>query len=184
MGEDCVNKFNGMWAFSIFDQKNNKLFFSRDRVGIKPLYYLFNDLLMVFGSEIKQLLKFSDRKVNLERVYDYLILKKDEHLSESFFKDIKKLPPGTNLVYDLESNSFEIKKYYDLKINKEIENLSLKETLIEFEKQFQSAIKYRLISDVEVGSCLSGGLDSSSIVVSALNYITERKKFKTFHAKV
>lgn len=182
-GEDCVNKFNGMWAFSIFDQKNNKLFFSRDRFGIKPLYYLFNDLLMVFGSEIKQLLKFSDRKVNLERVYDYLILKKDEHLSESFFEDIKKLPPGTNLVYDLESNSFEIKKYYDLKINKEIENLSLKETLIEFEKQFQSAIKYRLISDVEVGSCLSGGLDSSSIVASALNYIIERKKFKTFHAK-
>ena len=51
-GEDCVNKFNGMWAFSIFDQKNNKLFFSRDRFGIKPLYYLFNDLLMVFGSEL------------------------------------------------------------------------------------------------------------------------------------
>lgn len=182
-GEDCVNKFNGMWAFSIFDQKNNKLFFSRDRFGIKPLYYLVNDLLMVFGSEIKQLLEFSDRKVNLERVYDYLILKKDEHLSESFFKDIKKLPPGTNLVYDLKSNSFEIKKYYDLKINKEIQNLSFKETLIGFDKLFQSAIKYRLISDVEVGSCLSGGLDSSSIVASALNHITERKRFKTFHAK-
>ena len=66
-----------------------------------------------------------------------------------------------------------------LKLIKKLRIYPLK-TLIEFEKQFQSAIKYRLISDVEVGSCLSGGLDSSSIVVSALNYITERKKFKTF----
>jgi len=182
-GENCVNKFNGMWAFSIFDQKNNKLFFSRDRFGIKPLYYLVNDILIVFGSEIKQLLKFSNREVNIERVYDYLILKKDEHLSQSFFKDIKKLPPGTNLVYDLESNTLEIKKYYDLKINKEIENLTFEQTIIEFDKLFQSAIKYRLISDVEIGSCLSGGLDSSSIVASALNYTSNRKRFKTFHAK-
>ena len=72
-------------------------------------------------------------------------------------------------------------KYYDLKINKEIENLYLKKH-DRFEKQFQSTIKYRLISDV--GRFLfEWGLDSSSIVVSALNYITERKKFKTFHAK-
>lgn len=182
-GEDCVKKFNGMWAFSIHDRQKSKIFISRDRFGIKPLYYVNNKSFFAFGSEIKQLLEFSKRKVNLERVYDYLILSKDEHLEQTFFKDILKIPPGHSITYKLESNSYKVKRYYTLKKKEQFKNFTFNQSKEYFNNLFQSSIKYRLISDVEVGSCLSGGLDSSSIVATALRFLEKKEVFKTFHAK-
>ena len=182
-GEDCIKKFNGMWAFSILDKENNKLFLSRDRFGIKPLYYINTKNIFAFGSEIKQLLEFSIKRINLERVYDYLILSKDEHLDQTFFKDINKVPAGHNLILDLKSNNYKIECYYKLNKKEEFKNITFEQAKVHFEKLFESSIKYRLISDVEVGSCLSGGLDSSTIVATALKFSKNKEKFKTFHAK-
>ena len=182
-GEDCVKKFNGMWAFSILDKEKNKIFLSRDRFGIKPLYYINTKNFFAFGSEIKQLLEFSSKRINLDRVYDYLILSKDEYLDQTFFKDINKLPAGHNFILDLKSNNYIIECYYKLSKKEEFKNITFEQAKVHFEKLFESSIKYRLISDVEVGSCLSGGLDSSTIVATALKLSINKEKFKTFHAK-
>ena len=177
-GENCVSKFNGMWAFIIYDIRSSKIFVSRDRFGIKPIYFLEDDEKFIFGSEIKQLIKYSNRKVNLNRVYDYLVLNRDEHLEESFFLDIKKLKPGYNLTFNLKNGYWSSKNYFQLNSRKK-NNFSLKVALQKFHEIFSKSINYRLISDVEIGSCLSGGLDSSSIVTFA----SKNKNFKAFHVK-
>lgn len=184
-GQKCVEKFNGMWAFAIHDKDSEIIFLSRDRFGIKPLYYLSTGDKFLFGSEIKQLLQFSNRKANFDRIYDYLILSKDEHDSHTFFSDIFKVPSGSNMVYDLKKNYFKIIRYYSIKIFSENKNLKLEKSYKGFKDLLYKSIKLRLRSDVEVGSCLSGGLDSSAIVsvVSSINKGISSFNLKTFHAK-
>ena len=106
-GQECVKKFNGMWSFAILDKESQIVFLSRDRFGIKPLYYFSDATKFIFGSEIKQLLEYSKRKPNINRVYDYIILSRDEHREETFFSDIFKVPASSNLIYDL-------KKYFQI----------------------------------------------------------------------
>ena len=116
-GEECVSKFNGMCAFSIYDKEKNILFCSRDRFGIKPFYYTQVNDKFVFGSEIKQLLEFYEESyVNKTILMDYLVIGFEDHTNETFFENIYKLEQSHNLTYDLKDNSFEIKKYYELEL--------------------------------------------------------------------
>ena len=165
-GKKCLNKLNGMWAFAIFDPITNQIFCSRDRFGIKPFYYLSNSKNFVFGSEIKQLLSFLKvKKLNRKIAADYLVYGFEEHTNNTFFKKIYSLSGGSYLIYDLNNNTFNINKYYNIDSSKKIlnNNLSIKK----FRKTFQKSISLRLRADVDVGFCLSGGLDSSSIVAFA-----------------
>jgi len=185
-GEKCVNKFNGMWAFSIYDKSQDILFCSRDRFGIKPFYYTEIDNKFIFGSEIKQLLEFYDeRYANTNILLDYLLYGLEEHTNETFFKNIFKLEQSHNLVYDLKSHRFNIYRYYDLKFDKKLDDLSENESVEILKNSLEKSILLRLRSDVKVGTCLSGGLDSSSITAIASKEYFEQtgEKLVAIHAK-
>lgn len=185
-GQKCVDKFNGMWAFAIYDKEKELIFCSRDRFGIKPFYYTQKDDKFIFGSEIKQLLEFYDENyVNEIILVDYLLYGLQEHTNETFFKNIYKLEQSHNLIYHLKTNSFEIKKYFDLEFDENINSMSEYESIELLKQKIDTAIDLRLRSDVKVGTCLSGGLDSSSIAAIASKKYFEKtdKKFVAIHAK-
>ena len=183
-GFDCVQEFNGMWSFSLYDKKKNILFCSRDRYGVKPFYYFQNQDKFIFGSEIRQLLNFIDVPHLEEQIaLDYLIAGIEEYNEKTFFQDIYKLKGGHNLIYDLTTNNFDIQPYYDLKNVSDLEKLSLEETEKLFESEFIRSINLRLRSDVKVGTCLSGGIDSSAIASFAATEYKGKDKFIAIHAK-
>ena len=160
---DCVLKFNGMWAFALFDKTKKELFVSRDRFGIKPFYYLNHEKGFYFGSEIKQLIHFlPEIKVNRRVLFDFLYFSYQHHTNETFFKGIVSMPAGHNLIYNLNNNTFTITQYYDL-VKPKIIDADIDKSIEYYKKEFDSAINLRLRSDVKVGTCLSGGLDSSYV---------------------
>lgn len=161
-GDECLHKLNGMWAFAIWDKKDKKLFCARDRYGIKPFYYYKDENKLIFSSEIKQILSCGiPKEANNEIIYDYLVFNFIDHTENCFFKNIYKLPAGYKI--NVSQNKFSIEKWYTLSTKKD--NKSNPQNLIsEFQELIYSSVKLRLRSDVEVGSCLSGGLDSSTIV--------------------
>lgn len=173
--EDCVNRFNGMWAFAIVDLQRNRIFCSRDRFGVKPFHYYYDGRHLAFSSEIKQLLKFPfiPQRINDRMVYEYLSFQALEHSAETFFTDIYNLLPGHNLIFDLSKPDLAIHKYYNPKftINHKI---TLTEASEEIYRLLKDSVRLRLRSDVNVGSCLSGGLDSSSIVCLISNLLQEQ----------
>ena len=179
-GKTCVNYFNGMWSFSILDIKQKIVFCSRDRFGVKPFYYIENNDLFSFGSEISQLLLFiPNRILNKKIALDYLISGIEECSNETFFKDIYLLKGGHNLVFDLQTNSYEIERYYNLKLSDQ-KNTSVDDYIQELKR----SITLRLRSDVKVGTCLSGGIDSSTISSFASKiYQNSNEKFMAIHAK-
>lgn len=167
--EKCVLKFNGMWAFAIFDRIRNILFCSRDRFGVKPFYYSEYKGLFAFGSEIRELLVLLDEHpvVNESAALNYLLLNLVDHDEQTFYKGIFKLPGGHNLVYDLTRFSFTVSQYYEISFRPEISRLSLQDAIALYGSEFDRSIRYRLRSDVKVGTCLSGGLDSSTVAAVA-----------------
>ncbi len=179
-GKTCVNYFNGMWSFSILDIKQKIIFCSRDRFGVKPFYYIEKNDLFAFGSEISQLLTFLPNKIlNKKVALDYLISGIEECSNETFFKDIYLLKGGHNLVFDLQTNSYEIERYYNLKLSDQ-KNTSVDDYIQELKR----SITLRLRSDVKVGTCLSGGIDSSTISSFASKlYQNSNEKFMAIHAK-
>ena len=180
-GEDCVKRFNGMWAFAIWDRKRRKLFCSRDRFGVKPFYYFLRGTEFIFGSEIKQLLAYPGvpRIVNENIALQYLEQGVQDHSEETFFAGLRQLLPGHSMTIDLSgpSLSVAVARYWELPINPD-EELAEKEAIEQFRGHLERAINWRLRSDVPVGSCLSGGLDSSSMVMLA----TRAKRVKEFHS--
>lgn len=161
-GTDCVKKFNGQWAFALYDKEKNIVFCSRDRYGIKPFYYLEQDQSFWIASEIKALIKNGpELKENQSLVSDFLHHGILGHTEETLFENILTLPPASNLVYDLYDHSYAIEKYYSLEDN--LTQLDFDEAVEKFRSHFFSALNYRLRSDVTLGVSLSGGLDSASI---------------------
>lgn len=184
-GVDCLSRFNGMWAFAIWNRKEKRLFCARDRFGIKPFYYYLDERTFIFASEIKQILEFKDydRKPNEKIIYDYLVIGLEDHTRETFFENIYQLKGGEYAIIDLYKKTFERKRYYDLN---NINKLVCKESdyYLNFRELFTDSVKLRLRSDVPVGSCLSGGLDSSAVVsvIATLLKEKERASFNTFTA--
>ncbi len=175
-GTDSLNKFNGMWSFALFDKKKNTIFCSRDWFGVKPFYYATINEQFVFGSEIKQftVIEGWKAKMNPQIVFDFLSAGKLDHTSETFFTGISQLPAASYLVFNLDNHTFEINRYYDLKklINHSVSNFD--EAKIQFKNLLTDSVRLRLRADVKVGTCLSGGLDSSSIVC-LMNQILKEK---------
>ncbi|HXJ94781.1 MAG TPA: asparagine synthase (glutamine-hydrolyzing) [Terriglobia bacterium] len=183
-GRECLHRFNGMWSFAIWDSSHARLFCARDRFGIKPFYYYCDSKRFLFGSEIKQLLRFPDvpRRANAARVWDYLesgILSHDE---ETLFQGIRELRGGHSLTLDVGFGEMSptIERYWDLEVRPQSE-LSEGAACERFLETFSDAVRIRLRSDVPVGSCLSGGLDSSSIVAVAQR-LANHNNFHTFSA--
>lgn len=168
-GVDAFNKFNGMWAIAIYDKKKDELLLCRDRFGIKPFYYSFIDDNLIFGSEIKFVASFFNNLYpNKQRVYDYLRFNYINHTNETLFKNIFQLEPNSYMFFS--KMGIKTSKYW-----------SLKECDEDVESNLVSSIKFRLRSDVEVGSLLSGGIDSSTILglIDDKNMV---KNFQTFSA--
>lgn len=186
-GAECVARFNGMWAFALFDKKTQELFCSRDRFGIKPYYYANTADKFVFGSEIKQILAGADiaAVANIGTVRDFLVEGYQEHGNETFFEGIHRLRPGHNLIYSLKHNSFRETKYYSLNVSAGLAELGEQSAADLILAELKSAVKYELRSDVKVGVCLSGGVDSSSIAAlsSTLYSAGSMGRLQGIHAK-
>lgn len=164
-GRDCVKKFNGMWAFALYDSITQVLVVSRDRFGKKPFYVLENEKCYAFASEIKQLLPLMDsRNVNFRVAAEFVLHGKIENTNETFFKGISKLPASTVSLIDCTDFSREEYLYYSLTFSGSVQALNLETATDQYSEALAESVKLRLRSDVKVGACLSGGLDSSSIV--------------------
>jgi asparagine synthase (glutamine-hydrolysing) len=185
-GEKCVDRFNGMWAFALFDKENENIFISRDRFGVKPLYFLNNTKYFIFSSEIKQILSIINSPViNRQSLSDYFYLGYSNYNSNTFFKDIYQLDPGCNLTFNLNNITPVKNRYFNLKFNNSINNLNEDDSINLYKGLLNDSINLRLRSDVTVGSCLSGGLDSSYITSYAnkLHLQKSTNKFKSITSK-
>ncbi|MAJ89902.1 MAG: asparagine synthase (glutamine-hydrolyzing) [Flavobacteriales bacterium] len=160
--EKCVEKFNGMWAFCIYNKKNKKAFLSRDRFGVKPLRYYYKDKNLIFASESKAILPLVNHKVkpNIEKIINFIKESEGCFSTSTWFDDIYNLLPGHNAIFcNGELNSYQ---YFKSPVKK-----SLSSNSKIFLKKLKNAINLRLISDVPIGYTLSSGLDSTSIVALA-----------------
>jgi asparagine synthase (glutamine-hydrolysing) len=162
-GENCVDHLRGMFAFAIWNERDESLFIARDRVGKKPLFYSQINGNFVFGSELKVLLEHGE----IRREIDYAAL--DSYLTfgyvpEEFciFKDVKKLLPGHSLTF--KNGEVTTKKYWDFNYIKPVEIKTEAEYIEVLREKITEAVKIRLISEVPLGAFLSGGVDSSTIV--------------------
>jgi asparagine synthase (glutamine-hydrolysing) len=180
-GPSCVERFNGMWAFAIYDKNNGTIFLSRDRFGVKPLYFCQDEKGLIFSSEIKGILQHSIKRAPSDKaVYDFLALGFLDHSQDTFFMGISRLMPGESMIYDLTHNTLEKFRWYDLSSRLlQAEKITEDEAAKRIRELFEDSVRYRLISDVPVGSCLSGGIDSSSIVY-AMRKMKEKGEIKTF----
>jgi asparagine synthase (glutamine-hydrolysing) len=165
-GINCLHHFNGMWSFALVDFKNKCIFCSRDRAGVKPFYYYFDEKRFCFASEIKAILQIEDFSIepNEQIIADYLLSGFLDHTNQSFFKNIQQLRPGEYLLF--EDKNLRIHSYWDIEA-KEIRFNRESDYAERFQELLQDSIRLRLRSDVPIGTCLSGGLDSSSIVCLA-----------------
>ncbi|MCH7511587.1 MAG: asparagine synthase (glutamine-hydrolyzing) [Chloroflexi bacterium] len=169
-GEEAIVQLNGMFAFAIYDSQADRLLLARDRFGIKPLYYLVEDGRLLFASEIKALLHYKRPEPNEEQIYQYLVYRLHDHNEETFFSGIKRLLPGTLLTY--EGGEVAIKRYWEPSFESAVD-LSEAELSERFERLFLDSVRSQLVGEVPIGSCLSGGLDSSSIVAAISRLIGE-----------
>lgn len=177
--EDCLLRFNGMWSFAIYDKQHKTIFCARDRFGIKPFYYTsFGKTdLFVFASEIKQFTVFREWKAtaNNNRVFDFIINGHTDHTKETLFRDVYQLMGGDCLTYKIDTCDYVVRQWYNLKNDIVYGHLSLTDSIQEFQNQFTDAVRLCLQSDVKVGSCLSGGMDSSAIVCVANKILKEKQ---------
>ena len=152
-----------MWAFAIYDKSNDHIFCSRDRFGIKPFNYTFNQGNFIFASEIKAILNYSPglKQPNYNAIANYCRESIGAQSHETWFQDIYRLPPGHNMIVD--KKGFKMMKYWNYPESKTSE-VSEKEVIEQYRELFENAIKIRMRSDVPIGATLSSGLDSSSIV--------------------
>ncbi|MEE3480731.1 MAG: asparagine synthase (glutamine-hydrolyzing) [Lachnospiraceae bacterium] len=175
-GKTCVEHFNGMWAFAIYDDEKQSLFCSRDRFGVKPFYYQKVKNSLIFGSEIKEILAVQqgEVKANIDRLKAFLAAGIVEADESTFFSDIFQLPGGCNLIFDCLDFGLTIEKYYDLR-DVNLNKYAAEENYQRFRDAFFQSVRFRLRADVPVGSCLSGGLDSSAIVCAAHEILKEQQ---------
>ncbi len=171
-GEECVSHFNGMWAFAIYDREEKELFLSRDRFGVKPLFYSLEGGVLVFASEMKAIMpclktiRIDKKMLDLFRIFHHY-----EFKEECLIEGIKRFPAGHNATF--KKGIFKIKRYWDT-LDQLIDLPGPYEEQVEmFRTLFLDACRLRMRSDVPIGTSLSGGLDSSA-VLCALHDIASR----------
>lgn len=176
-GPECVNHFNGMWAFAIWDNEEKELFCSRDRFGIKPFYFYDDGDMFIFASETRAILASGhiDVKPCEKSMATYLKTGVVDGLDETFFDGIFRLKPAHWLV--LSEKETKLKQYWQINVSPRDSKIS-QQDFGEIREIFEDTVRLRLISDVPLGVCLSGGLDSSSIFAVASR--VSGRQLKTF----
>jgi asparagine synthase (glutamine-hydrolysing) len=190
---ECLNKLNGFFAFCIIHHPTEELFLARDRYGVKPLYYCLSDSFFCFASEIKALLKYPiEKKINQEALKIYFQL---GYIPSplTILDNVKKLDQGHYII--LKNSALEIKKYYEIDIIEYNPVPSYSEAKSKVKNLLEDSVKRRMISDVPLGSFLSGGVDSSIVSSIASKYTNQLNTFsigykdepyfdETFYAKL
>jgi asparagine synthase (glutamine-hydrolysing) len=176
---EAFHRFNGFWAIAIYDNKTKALTISRDRFGIKPLFYHFDKGVLYFASEMKYILTIAriGWEVNQKAVQAYLQENKSSYSENTFWIDIKELEPGHTMT--LRDNDLKIERYWNFKPG--LKYRTEEGAFEEFTYLFEDSVQLRMQSDVEVGSLLSGGLDSTTLVctLQKLGFI-DTNNFKSF----
>ncbi len=171
-GEECLDRFDGMWAFVLYDKRRNILFGSRDRFGVKPLYIFRKDTFFAFASEIKAFYPLPDfkRAVNEEAVFDYLAFGCERWDDGStFFSEVEEISASGAFRFDLATKQFHLFSYYTLPYNdgshwESFDEKKAVEHVENIRELLFRSVRQHLAADVPVGTCLSGGIDSSSLV--------------------
>jgi len=167
-GADCVRRFNGMWSFVLYDPARHRLIASRDRLGVKPLYYLQIARGAMFASEIGALLECAAVRptIVMQRLGRYLVDHLSDDSPDTIYRDIHELQGGHTLELDTETGDFGITRYWDLPEEPDLA-LDDEAALDQFSELIEDAVRLRLHADVPVAITLSGGVDSSAIAVAA-----------------
>ncbi|HEY7055549.1 MAG TPA: asparagine synthase (glutamine-hydrolyzing), partial [Vicinamibacterales bacterium] len=181
-GFDCVTRFNGMFAFAIYDVERDILFGARDRFGEKPFKYYVDEHRMIFSSELKAILEVDvPRELDLEAVDDYLTLQYVPH-PRTGFRNIHKLPHGHYFVMDVAAKSMRITRYFDLDYSRKLD-LPEEQWLDRIDDALHRSVERRLIADVPLGVFLSGGVDSSMIVAAMHRFTKDIRSFSVSFAE-
>jgi len=173
-GSECVHKFNGMWAMCIYNSQTNELFLSRDRFGVKPLYYYFENRVFVFASEIKSILEHKKLGINKKENINPTALELYFSMGyipapHSIYNTVQKLSAAHSLIFDIEKK--EIKKIWNYYTLPKFSPLDDRQRLLDEGRELlDSATQLRMRSDVPVGAFLSGGLDSSAVTATMAKY--------------
>lgn len=177
-GIECVKKFNGMFSFALYDNFQKELFLVRDRYGIKPLYYSFKNDTLIFASEIKSILEYKDFDYGLDKeaLIEYFTFQ-NLFTNKTFHKNIQLLSAGNYLHINLQNQKIETTQYWDFDFSQSLNLKDEREYIEELDRLFHQAVERQLVSDVEVGSFLSGGIDSGSITAVASKYLPNIKTF-------
>ncbi|WP_417328579.1 asparagine synthase (glutamine-hydrolyzing) [Halarcobacter sp.] len=182
-GIECIKKFNGMFAFSLYDNFNKKFYLCRDRYGIKPVYYhLSEDKTFIYASEIKSILEYKEYKseTDKEALLEYFTFQ-NIFTNKTLHKDIQILEAGHYFEIDLLTKQINKKQYWDFNFSEPETIKDEREYIEELDRLFIQAVERQLVADVQVGSYLSGGMDSGSITAIASNYFQKSNDFlKTF----
>ena len=177
-GKSCLQKLNGMFAFAIWDDEVESLFLARDRMGIKPLYYAFQDGTFVFSSEVKAVLRSGlvKREFNQNSFYEYLNYQ-TVYGENTILDDVKMIPPASWIT--IQDNQIETGEYWQIEAPKNRTYSSFEELKVQIAEKFGESIQKRMIADVPFGAFLSGGIDSSIVVGNMAKYSSQ--PIKTFH---
>jgi asparagine synthase (glutamine-hydrolysing) len=172
-GNGCFSRFIGMFSLAIFDRQSNRLVLARDQFGIKPLFYTFIGETMVFGSEIKALISYPGmgRKCNTQALYDYLRFGLTDHDDKTLFDGVFQLPAAHFAEIDLSAPlKITPQRFWSLEITRNTD-ISFQEAAVRLRELFEESTALHMRSDVAVGSCLSGGLDSTAIVAAMVGHM-------------
>jgi len=182
-GPECVERFNGMFAFVIWDKTRQELFLARDRYGIKPLYYIFQGQYFIFASEQKAILQHPavSRDIDLETLLEYFTFQ-NIFTDKTFLKGIKLFPPGCYAklplgTFDFRLLTLNFHRYWDFDFREPDKPADEQQYIEELDRLFRQAVNRQLVSDVDVGSYLSGGMDSGSITAVAATQLPYIKTF-------
>lgn len=184
-GTDCLQHFDGMFAFAVWDQQEKLLFAARDRFGEKPFFFFYDEERFAFASELKTLWGLGViKEVNPDMLYNFLTIGYTTNPTdpqETFYKQVHKLPAASFLTYSLSDHQLVIEKYWQIypDIN---ENIKEGEAVEQFKQLFSESVRKRMRSDVSIGTSLSGGLDSSTVVAYCEQQTTDQYTHKCFTA--
>ena len=182
-GIECIKKFNGMFAFSLYDNFKKKFYLARDRYGIKPVYYHITDeKTLIYASEIKSILEYKEykSKVDKEALLEYFTFQ-NIFTNKTLHKDIQILEAGHYFEIDLLSKETNKTQYWDFDFSEPLKLKDDREYIEELDRLFTQAVERQLVSDVPIGSYLSGGMDSGSIAAIASNHFQQTNNYlKTF----
>lgn len=181
-GTNCLEKFNGMFALALYDKLKQEIFCARDRVGVKPFYFINTPTTFAFASEQKAFLKSKliPFEINETQQFDFILNAELETEEQSLFKNINELKPSHYFIFNLKTFDLNLNSYYDINLNSNYHS-SESEIIDTIESKLKHAIDLRLRSDVEIGSCLSGGLDSS-IIAGMIRQLQPAKSTQLFTA--